>query len=245
MPTLAWIVVSGVLMSSLALAGGVTLALRERTFRRLVLPLVALAAGALLGGALFHLLPRSIERLGNTPVVYGWLAAGLVSFFLLEQYLHWHHCHRSLAAHRPVGSMILLADGLHNMIGGLAVGSAFVVDTRLGIITWLVTAGHEIPQEFGDFGILVHSGWEPYRALGYNLLSALPFLVGGVVAYALAGRVDVTYLVPFAAGNFLYIAVADLLPEVAASEGAREKVVHAAAFACGMATLYVVATVAA
>lgn len=244
MSTLAWIVASGSLMSALALVGSVTLVLPERVFERLVLPLVALAAGSLLGGALFHMLPESVDRLDNRLAVYAWLTAGLFSFFVLEQFLHWHHCHRPVAAHQPFAYLILLADGLHNFVGGVAVGSAFVVDTRLGVVTWLVAAAHEIPQELGDFGILVHSGWKARRALTFNVLSALTFLAGSLVAYGLAGRVDVTYLVPFAAGNFLYIATADLLPELTHRVHWGEKLIHTAAFAAGLALLYVVASAA-
>jgi hypothetical protein len=127
--TLAWIVVSGTLMTALALVGSLTLMVPERTFKKLVMPMVSLAAGSLLGGALFHMLPESVDEIGNTLAIYVWLAAGIFSFFVLEQYLHWHHCHRPVAAHRPLGHLILVADGLHNLIGGLAVGSAFVVDT--------------------------------------------------------------------------------------------------------------------
>jgi zinc and cadmium transporter len=124
MPTLAWVLAAGVAMSLLVLTGSLTLLLPERTFKQLVLSLVALAAGSLLGGALFHLLPQAVATLGNRLVVYGWLAASLFSFFLLEQYLHWHHCHRPLGAHRPLGYLILVADALHNLIGGLAIGPA-------------------------------------------------------------------------------------------------------------------------
>ena len=243
MSTLTWIVASGALMSALALVGSLTLVLPERMFQRLVLPLVALAAGSLLGGALFHILPESVQELGNELAVYGWLAAGLFSFFVLEQFLHWHHCHRPMSAHRPLGYMILLADGLHNFVGGLAVGSAFVVETRLGLVTWLVAAAHEIPQELGDFGILVHSGWNARRALVYNVLSALTFLGGSVAAYGLAGRIDVAYLMPFAAGNFIYIALADLLPELSRSVEGPAKLIHTAGFAAGLGLLYLVASV--
>jgi zinc and cadmium transporter len=149
------------------------------------------------------------------------------------------------AAHRPVGYLILFADGLHNLIGGLAVGSAFVLDTRLGIVTWLVAAAHEIPQELGDFGLLIHSGWSPRHALTYNVASALTFLVGSVAAYALAGAVDVTYLIPFAAGNFIYIATADLIPEFTTEESAEGKITHTLSFALGLGLLYALALVAA
>jgi len=241
MSTLTWILVSGTLMSALALVGSVTLLLPTRVFVRLVFPLVALAAGSLLGGALFHMLPESVEALGNDLTVYGWLALGIVAFLVLEQYLHWHHCHRPLDAHRPVGYLILVADGLHNLIGGLAVGSAFVLDTRLGLVTWLVAAAHEVPQELGDFGILVHSGWSRPSALVYNVASALTFLIGGVTAYALAGSVNVAVVVPFAAGNFIYIAATDLLPRLTTQESPGDKVAHTASFVVGLGLLYVLA----
>jgi zinc and cadmium transporter len=241
MSTLAWIVVAGLAMSALALTGSLTLVLPAETFKKLVLPLVALAAGSLLGGALFHMLPESVDALGNDLTVWAWVAGGLFSFFVLEQFLHWHHCHRPVTAHRPVGYMILVADGLHNLIGGLAVGSAFVLDHRVGIVTWLVAAAHEVPQELGDFGILLHSGWERRRALLFNVLSALTFLVGGLVAYGVSGRMDVAVLVPFAAGNFIYIAATDLLPEITTSPTAKEKAILTAGFAAGLLLLFAVA----
>jgi zinc and cadmium transporter len=239
--TLGWIVVSGVLMSALALVGSVTLVLPERTFQRLVLPMVSLAAGSLLGGALFHMLPEAIDEVGNRLAVYVWLCAGILSFFVLEQYLHWHHCHRAVGAHRPLGMLILVADGLHNLIGGLAVGSAFVIDTRLGIVTWLVAAAHEVPQELGDFGILVHSGWDRRGALTFNVLSAVTFLAGSLAAYGLAERVEIAYLVPFAAGNFVYIALADLLPEISTARELTDKLIHTGGFVLGLGLLLAVA----
>jgi zinc and cadmium transporter len=161
MTTLTWIVAAGVLMCALALVGTVTLLLPRQAFDRLVLPLVALAAGSLLGGALFHMLPASVAARGEGLTVWAGVGLGILAFLVLEQFLHWHHCHRSLGEHRPVGYLVLVADGLHNLVGGLAVGGAFVLDVRLGVVTWLVAAAHEIPQELGDFGILVHSGWSP------------------------------------------------------------------------------------
>lgn len=241
MSTLAWILLSGMLMSALALVGSVALLLPRRIYRQVVLPTVALAAGSLLGGALFHMLPGSLGVLEDPLTVFGLLALGFVTFLVLEQFLHWHHCHRPVSAHRPVGYLILVADALHNFIGGLAVGSAFVLDIRLGVVTWLVAAAHEVPQELGDFGILVHSGWSRRRALTYNFASALTFLVGSVVAYLLAGTIDVSVLVPFAAGNFIYIAAADLLPQFTVRESMKEKVTHTASFVVGLGLLYVVA----
>jgi zinc and cadmium transporter len=240
-PTLGWIIVAGLGMVMLALAGGLTVILPERVFQRLVLPLVSVAAGSLLGGALFHLLPAAVGATGNAVSVYAWVAAGVLAFLVLEQYLHWHHCHRPVTAHRPVGYLVLIADGVHNLIGGLAIGAAFVADLRLGAVTWLVAAAHEIPQELGDFGILVHSGWTKAHALTWNLASAATVLVGALTAYLMADRIDVMMLVPFAAGNFIYIALADLVPELTTLPAAHDKAIHTVGFATGLALLWAVA----
>jgi zinc and cadmium transporter len=238
MSTLAWIVVSGVAMSLVALVGLVTFGMPRAVLDRLLLSLVALAAGSLLGGAIFNMLPEAIEALGNRLQVYVWLMAGFVTFFVLEQFLHWHHCHRTdHDAHRPLGFLVLLADGLHNFIGGLAVAGAFIVDIRVGIVTWLVAAAHEVPQELGDFGVLVHSGWSRRGALVWNVVSASTFLFGGLLAYGLSDTLDVALLLPFAAGNFIYIGATDLVPEVSRHADEGKNLVNLAAFALGLALM--------
>jgi zinc and cadmium transporter len=129
--TLLWIIGSGLAMCLASLVGGFSLLLSERAQRDLVLPMVALAAGALLGGALFHMLPAGVEAMGVGSTVWAWTVVGFVSFFVLEQFLHWHHCHRPVHdRHAPQTWLLLLADGLHNLLGGLAVGGAFIQDTR-------------------------------------------------------------------------------------------------------------------
>jgi zinc and cadmium transporter len=241
MSTLAWITLAGVAMSVLALSGSLTLLLPERSFERVVPPLVALAAGTLIGGALLHMLPEAVAAMGNDLELYVWLVAGFVSFFVLEQFLHWHHCHRAVSRHGPLGYLILVADGAHNFIGGLAVAGAFLVDIRVGLITWVAAAAHEVPQELGDFGILVHAGWSKRRALAFNFASALTFLIGGWVAYALSGAYEVTWLLPFAAGNFVYIAAADLLPELTEYPEAGRKLLLTTMFMLGLGLLLIVA----
>jgi zinc and cadmium transporter len=241
--TLTWITVGGIAMSLLALSGSLTLLLPPRSYERVVPPLVALAAGTLLGGALLHLLPEAVDAMGNELEVYLWLVGGFLSFFVLEQFLHWHHCHRADHQHEPLGYLVLVADGVHNFIGGLAVAGAFLVDVRVGLVTWVAAAAHEVPQELGDFGILIHAGWSKARALLFNFVSALTFLVGGWVAYALAGRFEVTWLLPFAAGNFVYIAAADLIPELTGYPEATRKALLSGMFVLGLGLLVVVAVV--
>jgi zinc and cadmium transporter len=242
MTTFLWILTGGILMSAIALVGSVTLVLSEETLKKILLPLVALAAGTLLGGALFHMIPASVDKLGNQLSIYLWILVGFAVFFALEQFLHWHHCHSVPCEHRrrPLTYLILVADGLHNFIGGLAVAGAFLIDVRIGISAWLAAAAHEVPQELGDFGILVHGGWGKGRALAYNFLSALSFVVGGLVAYAASLTLDVTFLLPFAAGNFIYIAAADLIPEVKHEESLARGGLHFLSFVIGLALLLAV-----
>lgn len=243
--TLGWIVASGLGMAAIALVGGLTLLLPEATLRRLLLPLVALSAGSMLGGAFFHLLPAAVARMGSTRP-FLWAALGFTAFFCLEQFLHWHHCHRTRGEHEaahvhPFSQLLLVADGVHGFIGGLAVGAAFVVDIRLGISTWLVEAAHEVPQELGDFGALVHGGWSPKKALVYNFLSGLTFLAGALVAWAASRTLDVGVIVPFAAGNFVYVAAVDLVPAINKHERFRQNAVHFACFAGGLGLLWALA----
>lgn len=237
MSTFLWIFCSGMLMSAIALVGSVTLVLQEKTLKKLLLPLVALAAGTLLGGALFHMIPASVDKLGNDLRIYVWIIVGFTVFLGLEQFLHWHHCHRAPSEHRPLTYLILIADGIHNFVDGLAVAGAFLIDIRVGINAWLAAAAHEVPQELGDFGILIHGGWNKRRALAYNFLSALTFLVGGLVAYGASFAFDVTFLVPFAAGNFIYIAAADLIPEIKREDTLKLNVLHFVSFLAGLGLL--------
>jgi zinc and cadmium transporter len=232
-----WIFFGGLSMSAIALVGSLTIVLREVTLRKLLLPLVALAAGTLLGGALFHMIPASVDKLGNHLSIYVWILLGFTIFLGLEQFLHWHHCHRVPSEHRPLTYLILIADALHNFIGGLAVAGAFLIDIQVGISAWIAAAAHEVPQELGDFGILIHGGWKKSSALLYNLLSALTFLIGGIVAYSASLTTDVTFLLPFAAGNFIYIAAADLIPEIKHEESGSLNVIHFLSFLTGMVLL--------
>jgi len=241
MEALAWIVFSGLAMSAIALVGSITLFLSDSTLGKITLPLVAFAAGSLMGGAFFHMIPAGIAAMGDSIVALCWVMAGFTVFFALEQLLHWHHCHRAEAdCKKPLTYLILIGDGLHNFIGGLAIAGTFLVDIRLGILAWLAAVAHEVPQELGDFGVLIHGGWSKFRALAFNVLSALTFLLGGLIAYALSFNFDVAFLVPFAAGNFIYIGATDLVPEVNKHRAFRNNLVHFFAFVSGI--LIVLAT---
>jgi len=235
MSTLAYIILGGVLMSAIALIAGVTLLLQPATLRRLLLPLVAFAAGSLMGGAFFHMLPAA-EAVGLDALVVGIaVVCGFSVFFVLELALHWHHCgHAPGSDKQPLTYLVLIGDALHNFLGGLAIAGTFLVDARLGITSWLAAAAHEIPQGLGNFGVLVHGGWPARKALLYNVLTGLTFLIGSLVTYFMSSQIDVRWLIPFAAGNFLYIGAADLVPQVNKHFDLASNVVHIFAFALGL-----------
>jgi zinc and cadmium transporter len=222
-------------MSLLAWIGLLALALKEKTLRRILLVLVAFSAGSLIGGAFLHLIPEAIAKVGARLDVFLWVLAGFSIFFLMEQFLQWHHCHRVPSEHKkPVTYLILLSDALHNFIGGLVIAGSFLVSIKVGVITWLACAAHEIPQEIGDFGILLHGGWRKHKALLANFFSAMTIIPGGLLVYFVSRNLDTTFLLPFAAGNFIYIAASDLIPEIKAGENLKKGLAHFVAFIAGI-----------
>jgi len=241
MSTLTWIIGSSLLMSVIALVGSATLILKESTLQRIILPLVAFSAGSLIGGAFFHMIPAGLVQSGVSDAFFIWIIAGFSVFFALEQLLHWHHCHRASAScKQPLTYLILIGDGLHNFIGGLAIAGIFLTDIRLGIMAWLAAAAHEVPQELGDFGVLIHGGWGKRKALLFNVLSALTFLAGGLLAYAISFNTDISFLIPFAAGNFLYIGASDLVPEVRNHKDLGVNIVNFISFLIGVSLMLII-----
>jgi zinc and cadmium transporter len=234
MSTFLWIVFSSILMSIIALVGSITLLIKKPTLDRLIHPMVAFAAGTLLGSALFHMIPTGMDRYGYQLSFFVWVMIGFIGFFALEQVLHWHHAHVcTQACEKPMSYLILVGDGVHNFIGGLAIAGTFLIDIRLGIMSWLAAAAHEIPQELGDFGVLVHSGWSKGKALICNVLSALTFLMGGLITYAASKKIEIAFLLPIAAGIFIYVGATDLVPEVNKHEKLSKSILHFALLVTG------------
>ncbi len=239
MSALPAIIVFGILMNAIAFSGSLTLILRKSVLDRILPLMVALASGALIGGALFHMIPAAVRQMGNRMPVYLWVALGMLTMLVLEQLLHWHHCHRAQSEHaRPVTHLILLADGLHNLVGGISVGALFVADFRLGLTAWFAAVAHEIPQEIGDFGILVQGGWRPSRALLFNAVSGASFPLGGLLAYALSAQISIDFLIALAAGNFLYIGMVDLVPEFKGTRSEQPQFAATAVWCLGLAVLF-------
>ncbi|MBM5800110.1 MAG: ZIP family metal transporter [Cyanobacteria bacterium K_DeepCast_35m_m2_023] len=233
--------IGSLVMCLITLVGGLMALLPAPRQQRLLLPLIALAAGSLLGGALFHMLPMAIQSLEARWCGF-WLAAGFTVFLALELGLHWHHSHRAGSANvRPVAVQIVLGDGLHNFIGGLGLASTFLINPAAGVAAWLAALAHELPQELGDYGVLVHSGWSRGRALRLNFISGLTFPLGALLAWLRADSLPLPALVVFAAGNFVYIAASDLVPEIKARSSLIETAQALGWFVCGLVVLWLLA----
>lgn len=225
---LLWIIVFTLLGGALsALAAAVFLLFPAPVRVRLLPGLISFATGALLGAAFLALLPSAMSAPGVSPSSLTFaILAGLLLFFVLEKLVLWRHCHseacethapRADHQHRSAAAyLILIGDGLHNFLDGILIASAFLTDVRLGMVTGLAIIAHEIPQELGDFAVLLHGGFSRRRAFIYNILVSATMTVGGIVAYfsLLAISHAIPYVVAVAAASFIYIAVADLIPDL-------------------------------
>lgn len=222
MSTLAWIVASCFAGGLLSVIGA---ALLGRTARDgAVHVLVSFAIGAMLGAVFLEVLPHAIENSKDVHALAGTVLAGILVFFVLEKLVLWRHCHaHHCEAHEALpkdhdhgrsGLLVLVGDTVHNFVDGILIAAAFMQDTQLGIVTAFAIVVHEIPQELGDFMVLLHSGYTRRRALIFNALSGLATVVGGVLAYyALSSLQEwIPSLLAFAAASMIYVAVADLIP---------------------------------
>jgi zinc and cadmium transporter len=237
---LLYALISVIVVSLISLVGLATLSLNQRRLKSFLVYVVAFAAGALFGDALIHLLPEAVENLGFGVDVSLAVLSGIIVMFVVEKIIHWRHCHyteteeeeeelhlhhhASPHAHTHAHTnhvhsfawVNLVGDSVHNFIDGIVIGAAYVVSVPTGIATTLAVIFHEIPQEIGDFGILLHGGFSTREALTLNLVTALTAVLGAVLVFALGEMVTglSVWLVPFAAGSFLYIAGSDLIPEL-------------------------------
>ncbi|MEK7471232.1 MAG: ZIP family metal transporter [Patescibacteria group bacterium] len=209
---------STIVVSLVSLIGVFSFSIKEEFIHKYISLFISLAVGALLGDAFIHLIPESFEKLINGTHIGVLIVAGLFLFFVLEKFLHWHHHSDDIEERHtnPVGKLILFSDGIHNFIDGIIIGVSFLISVPVGIATTLAVILHEIPQEIGDFAVLLHAGYTRKRALWLNFLSALAAILGTLVAFILGktGESFTTWILPLAAGGFIYIAVADLIPEL-------------------------------
>ena len=212
---LLYIIVVTFAIALIAFIGIFTLLLKEKLLNEILLILVSLSAGALMGGAFLHLIPEAVEKSQGMDV-FLFVLVGFILFFVIEKVLHWRHCHKGKCDVHTFHYMNLVGDAIHNFIDGLILAASFVTSVELGLTTTIAIAAHEIPQEIGDFGVLIYGGFKKKKAIILNFIVALTIVIGGLIGYFISKSVEsaATFLLPFAAGGFIYIAATDLIPEI-------------------------------
>ena len=230
------------IVSIISLVAIFALAIKEERLKKFLIYMVSFSTGALFGASLLHLLPKAVEESGFTMQISMYALSGILFSFIIEKFIHWRHCHNPHHIHEKVHSfavMNMVGDGVHNLIDGLVIGAAYLVSIPLGITTTIAIILHEIPQEIGDFGVLLHGGFSKKKALLLNFLTALTAMVGAILALIIGAKSAIlsSFLIPFAAGNFLYIAGSDLIPELHKEVSPRKSFFQLIAILLGIALM--------
>jgi len=230
-----------VFISALSFLGALVLVLKERILNKILPWLVAFSAGALIGSAFLHLIPEAINKveIGESSIfkIFIYLILGFCAFFILEEFIGWHHHHDT--HHPEIASfsyLILFSDGLHNFIDGLIIAASFLADFQIGLITSLAVISHEIPKEIGNFAVLIYGGFNKIKALFLNFISALAAILGGIIGFFLLEKIGggILFLLPFTAGSFIYIAASDLIPQIKENEDFKNSAVNFLTFLLGI-----------
>jgi len=229
------------IVSLISLVGVFALSLKEHILKKYISLFISLAIGALLGDAFIHIIPEALEHTTNTTITSLFIILGIFGFFILEKYLHWHHHEDDTSEHHihPVGKLVLFSDGIHNFIDGIIIGVSFMVSIPLGIATTVAVMLHEIPQEIGDFAVLIHSGYSKMKALWLNFLSALMSFAGLMLVWIIGTSSEhfADFVLPIAAGGFIYIAVGDLIPELQKNKNAKYFIMQVIMFMVGIGSM--------
>lgn len=243
------IILTTFIISLFSLSGIFALSLREKTLHSILFFLVAFSAGTILGASLFDLLPEAVEMV-NEPTVFIYIALGYVTFFVLERFIYWYHGHghaddiESLKDERTITKnfayLNILGDGIHNFIDGMIIAASFNVGIHVGIATTVAVIFHELPQEMGDYGILIYAGFERTRALILNFAASLSVVLGGLFAVFFLETVNALsgFLISFSAGAFLYLAASELIPELREEKDFSRALVQFALFILGLAVIW-------
>lgn len=235
-------ILSVIAVSLISFIGVVTLVAKEITIRKILIYFVGFSAGALLGDAFIHLIPEIVEKSGFGLNISLFVLLGIVASFSIEKIIHWRHCHipTSRKHPHPIAYMNLFGDVVHNFIDGLIIAASYIVSVPVGMATTFAVVFHEIPQEIGDFGVLLHGGFTKKKALIFNFISALTSVAGALVAISLNFYLQnsIILLVAFAAGSFIYIAGTDLIPELHKKFTIKSSIFQVAAIILGIAVMY-------
>ncbi len=238
MADLVLILASVAAVSLVSFIGVLFVGLKEAFIQRILMVLVGFSSGSLIGAAFIDLLPEALEETGE--VMFYYVIVGIVFFFAMEKFLYWRHCHDGKCEVHMFAYLNLIGDGVHNFIDGITIAASFLVSSPLGFAITLAVVFHEIPQELGDFGVLIYSGFGKKKALTYNFICALTAVGGSLVTYYLASSIQgvAHALVPFAAGGFIYIAATDLMPELHKRTQGKESLIQLLTIITGIGLMY-------
>ena len=236
----AWLysLLSVLAVSLISFIGLLAFSIKIQSLKKILIYVVAFAAGAMFGGAFLHLLPELIEKSGFTLNIPYLILFGIVLFFSLEKMVHWHHHHMHFGKEftHPFAIMNLIGDGFHNFIDGLIIGVSYLASVSTGIAVTMAILLHEIPQEISDFGVLLHGGFTKRKALLFNFLSALSAVMGTIIALILSNYIENIqyFVIPIAIGGFIYVAGSDLIPELHKEFGIKKAILELSAFVLGI-----------
>ncbi|MFA4960651.1 MAG: ZIP family metal transporter [Candidatus Pacearchaeota archaeon] len=235
--SLVQIILATFLVSLTSLVGILTLFFKEKFLNKILLILISFSIGALLGGAFLHLIPEAIEHSGN---IFIFVIGGFLLFFIIEKLFHWRHCHKNKCSVHSFAYVNLLGDVIHNFIDGVIIAAGFAASSIIGASSSAAIAIHEIPQELGDFGVLVYAGFSKRKALFFNFLTALSAIFGGVIGFYLLSFIEglMPFLLSSAAGGFIYIAASDLIPEIKKFESIKSSLINFIAILIGILIIY-------
>jgi len=227
---------SVLVISLLSLIGVFTLGIKENKLEKFLIYMIAFSAGTLLGDAFFHLIPEIVEEQGFTLIISSYILVGIGFSFSVEKLIHWRHCHHPTSKNHPhpLTTMNLVGDSVHNFLDGIIIAASYLVSIPVGIATTIAVILHEIPQEISEYGVLIYGGFTRKKALLANFLIALTAFAGAIITLIFSTDKLITFLIPFAAGNFIYIATADLIPELHKHPKFKQSIVQLVLFVLGI-----------
>ena len=246
--------ISVIIISLISFVGLFFISVNEKILKGIIFILVSFSVGALFGDAFVHLIPEAFESGISASVISAFILLGIIIFFVLEKFIHWRHSHTEAdevcEAHsefhnkemqiKPAGYMILLSDTAHNFLDGIIIAASYMVSVEVGITTTIAVILHEIPQEIGQFGLLLHYGFSKFKALLFNFYSALSAILGAIVALLLGAKIDgfTPFIISIAAGGFIYIAGSDLVPEIHKTSDPKKSVIQFISILGGIALMF-------
>ena len=238
--SLIFAIAASIIVSLISLIGVITLIMKDDLLKKLIIFLVAFAAGTLIGGAFLDILPEAREYVADITQLFLYVILGYMFFFILEKYMHWRHCHAAECEIHRFTYLNIVGDMVHNFTDGLIIGATFLINVQVGVAATLAIVCHEIPHELGNFSVLIYGGFSKIKALFFNFLSSLFAIAGTLVGYYFAGRIHgfSAVLLPVAAGGFIYIASCDLIPELHKEEDGKRSTLIMVTFSFGIIVMY-------